>query len=458
MNRIDELQQKYPMFPRQYLVKWEVLNHGIKDSADLDKTCEWSRGGSYQSRDIDVTLKGIAEKRPDTIRPGYVLKTRPLYMKRGIAARVQRDSTSPYEVREGSEGKFALYTGEEKIEDVYFPAPREWGDDLITSKGLPASTLVTVQGRCFSIQPIRFCEFFTRGEQCKFCNYNSTYDDARAIGANAPVTINLEDTVEAYKMISSQVRLIEGRWQSGALRNSEQEAAAHLTFVEKIASATSYVPNTTMSTSPPDRKGLQRLHDAGLTCIHFNAEVWGAELFAEVCPGKEKYRGFERYKDAYQEAVDIYGVGNVACNFVAGVSLMPENGHKTWQESRDALIEGFRWLTKNGAFPRFHGIRLGAGSVYGDDKASRLKAPPTEYFLDLCQAHHNIMMEYGYYEKLNKLMFCPLDCPPTSCCGELGALTLAGDLGKWAAEAGFPEEANWLAKFIASIQTTAEAQ
>ena len=202
MTRVDDLQKKYPSLPREFIVKWEVLNHGIKDSADLDKTCEWSRGGSYQSRDIDVTLKGLAEKRPETVRPGYVLKTRPLYMKKGIGARVQRDSTSPYEVREESEGKFALYSGEDKIEDIYFPAPMEWGEDLITSKGMPASTFVSVQGRCFSIQPIRFCEFFTRGEQCKFCNYNSTYEDAGTVGISRAVNLNLDDTIEATRSLA----------------------------------------------------------------------------------------------------------------------------------------------------------------------------------------------------------------------------------------------------------------
>lgn len=52
---------------------------------------------------------------------------------------------------------------------------------------------------------------------------------------------------------------------------------------------------------------------------------------------------------------------------------MPETGLKTWQESRDSLVEGFRWLTKAGVIPTFHAIRLGVGSVYGDDKASRAK-------------------------------------------------------------------------------------
>ncbi|MDO8673457.1 MAG: hypothetical protein Q7O66_18775 [Dehalococcoidia bacterium] len=454
MSRVDELQKKYPNLPREIVVKWEVLVRGVKDTSTLDKVSYWTRGGSYQSRDLDISLKEIAAKREGEGRPGYVARPKPLHMKNGIGANIRRGTRTPYEIRDESEGKFALYEGDEKVEDVYFPSPRGWGEEMVTSRGTPVTSLVEVKSHCFSIQPIRFCEYFVRGEQCKFCNYNSTYDDARSAGTSIPVTINLEDTVEAYKMLASEIRFIEGSWQSGALTASEKEAATQIKFVEAIANAAPHKPIMRMSVPPLGRKDLQRLHDAGLTCFETNIEVWGAEIFAGVCPGKNKYKGFERYKETFQEAVDIYGVGNVCCNFVAGVSMMPENGHKTWQESRDSMIEGFRWLTKNGAFPFFIALRLGVGSPYGDDKSNWDKLPPMEYYLDSAIAHHELMTEYGYYDRLNRLMLCPL-CPLTNGYnGEIGMLELAGDIGSWAAPA-MPEEANWLARFIDSVKDDA---
>ncbi|MDO8672257.1 MAG: hypothetical protein Q7O66_12660 [Dehalococcoidia bacterium] len=457
MSRVDELQKKYPDLLRDFIIKWEVLSQGVRDSEALDKTSDWTRGGSYQSRDLDITMKAIADRRPGTMRPGYVMRPRPLFTKNGFGAGIRRHSRTPYEVREESEDKYALYENEERVDDVYFPSPKEWGDNLITSRGTPASTIVSAHGRCFFIQPLRFCEYFVSGEQCKFCNYNSTYDDARATGTDIATTVNMEDTVEAYKMISSQVRLIEGRWQSGALKSSEKETGAYINYVERIAKAASYTPNMTMSTQPADRKQLQRLKDAGLSCIHFNMEVWGAELFAEVCPGKAKYRGFEHYKDGYLDALDVFGEGNVSCNFVAGVSMMPENGHKTWQEARDSLIEGFTWLIKNRVFCTTIGLRLGVGSIYGDDKSNWAKVPPTEYYLETGMAHHKLMTEHGLYDTLNRLMFCPMDCPDAMYCGELGMVEIAGDIGKWAAKV-FPPEANWLGRFIDSMQAQATTQ
>ncbi|MDO8673123.1 MAG: hypothetical protein Q7O66_17070 [Dehalococcoidia bacterium] len=319
----------------------------------------------------------------------------------------------------------------------------------MTSKGTYVTSLVSGPGRCFRIAPVRYCEYFNQGEQCKFCNYNSTYDDARAIGHTPPKTIDLEDTVEAYKIISSNVRLVEGRFQSGAFKNSEQEANIHFRFAEKIATAASYRPNLCINTPPMDRTGIQRLKDPGLSSISFNLEVWGEEMFEAVCPGKARTRGFGRYLEANQEAVDIFGFGGVSCNFIAGLSMIPENGHKTWQEARDSHIEGTRWLIKNGVMPVFTNLRLPPGSVYAEDKSNRDKLPPTDYLMDVALAHHNDMMEFGLYEKLNKSLYCALCCTDGLYAGELNMLGLAGDVGSWM-DSIIPKEGNWIAKFLES--------
>ncbi|MDO8672412.1 MAG: hypothetical protein Q7O66_13435, partial [Dehalococcoidia bacterium] len=141
---------------------------------------------------------------------------------------------------------------------------------------------------------------------------------------------------------------------------------------------------------------------------------------------------------------------NVACNFVGGVTMIPANGHRSWQESRDCHIEGLRWMIKNGVFPSFHSLRLGLGSIYGDAQSNRAKIAPTEYYLDAGLAHHEAMTRFGRYPTLNKLMLCPMDCLASFYAGELGMIALAGDIGKWLSEA-IPDESNWLAQFISSV-------
>ncbi len=70
--------------------------------------------------------------------------------------------------------------------------------------------------------------------------------------------------------------------------------------------------------------------------------------------------------------------------------------------------------------------------------------------------HDKAMKEFGLYEKVNKLMWCPMDCVGGFYGGEIGQLEKAGDMGTWVADA-IPQETNWLAEFIASLKSKPQA-
>ncbi|MDO8670167.1 MAG: hypothetical protein Q7O66_01895 [Dehalococcoidia bacterium] len=457
MSRIDELQKQYPTIPREIIIKWEVINRGVADTDDLDKASEWApAGGSYQSYDHDVTLKQVLEKRPWRAKGDMLLRPGQVFMNRGMSVVLQRNSKSPYEVRDLN-GQLAFYEGDEKVQDIhYFERRKGTKDDLATSRGTRVSSVVTTNRRCFFIFPVRYCEYFATGDECKFCNFNSTQEDSRSVGLGRSVTVNLQDTIEAYQILGSQTRFVEGRFEMGGFTDAEKESKIHLEFVEKIGSALAYKPNLTLHTEATERKAMQRMKDSGLDCITLQMEVWDRDLFGAILPGKAKTRPYEKWLEGFQDAVDIFGVGNVGGKIIAGLTLMPENGHSTWQEARDCHIEGNNWLIKNGVMPTFTNLRLPPGSVYGATPSLREKLPPTEYYLDVALAHDKSMTQYGLYQKLNRLMYCGLDCIPGPYAGEIGILALAGDVGKWMSTS-IPDEANWLAKIIAEIEAPAGA-
>ncbi|MDO8670049.1 MAG: hypothetical protein Q7O66_01290 [Dehalococcoidia bacterium] len=456
MTRISELEKKYPTVPQEVVVKWEVVSHGVRDTGDLDKIGTWQKAGehySYQSYDHDITLKEYVEKRPARLKDGRILRPGHFYMKNGIGAAIRIDTSSPYEIRDSGDGRLFLFEGEEKLDiSLFFPHPKpRVGPELVTGKGTPVSTLISPRRRCFQLMPVRYCEYFAHRDQCKFCNFNGTQDDSRSIGLSRPVTVNLEETVEAYRILSDDTMLLEGRFEMGGFMSSEQEASIHFDFVESIAKGAPYKPVLTVQTEAMHRKDMQRLKDAGLDCMAIQMEAWDPEIFAEVCPGKAKHAPHEQWLESLLDAVDVFGAGNVGGKIIAGLSLIPPNGHTTWQQARDSHIEGNRWMIKNGVMPTFSHVRMPPGSVYwADYQTLRQKLPPTEYFLDVALDHHATMMEYGLYKKLNKLMYCGLCCIPTIYSGELGILALAGDPGKWMADV-VPPESNWLAQFISSV-------
>ncbi|MDO8670724.1 MAG: hypothetical protein Q7O66_04750 [Dehalococcoidia bacterium] len=458
MTRIDDLQKKFPTIPREVIIKWAVLASGLADTAAVDDVSYWTRPTSYQSYDFDVTLKDLERTRGARTNEEQILRPGLAYMKNGVSFAIRISSKSPYSLRKDDSGRVALYEGEERIdEDLYFPVPQpREGKSPLTSRGTPIDSLINNPRQCFFAMPVRFCEYFSTGEQCKFCNFNGTQQDAGAVGLNRPVTISLEETVEAYRIRAQEIKIIEGRLEMGGFVNSENEGRIYFDFVEKIANAAPYKPNLMIHTEEMDRKSMQRLKDVGLDCIAIQMEVWEPHLFNEICPGKAKHAPHERWLESYLDAVDILGAGNVAGKIIAGLSQIPKNGYKTWQEALAPHIEGNTWMIKNGVYPITSNLRFPPGSVYAADPSNREKIPPSEYYLEMGLAHHADMKKYGLYEKLNKFMYCGLCCGGGTYNGELGVLEIAGDYGKWMADV-VPDEANWIADFVESLKSSAGA-
>ncbi|MDO8672693.1 MAG: hypothetical protein Q7O66_14880 [Dehalococcoidia bacterium] len=455
MTRIDELQKKFPTVPREVIIKWAVVPSGILDSGELDDVSQWSRPTSYQNYDFDSTLQELEQKRGGRVKEGQVLRAGKIFMKNGVSVSIRRSKRSPYSIKDPGNGRLALYEGDERIdENIYFPMFKEReGAIPVTSRGTPIDSLINNPRQCFFAMPVRFCEYFTSGEQCKFCNFNATQDDAGSIGLKRPPTINLDDTIEAYRIRSQEMKIIEGRLEMGGFQNSENEGKIYFDFVEKIANAADYKPNLMVHTEEMDRKSMQRLKDVGLDCMAIQMEAWEPHLFNEICPGKAKHAPHERWLESYLDAVDVFGAGNVAGKIIAGLSQVPESGFKTWQEGLASHIEGNSWMIKNGVFPITSNLRFPPGSIYGEFPALRDKMPPSEYYLEMALAHHADMKKYGLYEKLNKFMYCGLCCGGGIYCGELGILEIAGDFGNWMSDVVTPE-ANWMAQFVESLKGT----
>ncbi|MDO8674401.1 MAG: hypothetical protein Q7O66_23590, partial [Dehalococcoidia bacterium] len=311
--------------------------------------------------------------------------------------------------------------------------------------------------RCFFIVPVRYCEYFATNEQCKFCNFNTTQEDAKFVGINRQVTINLEDTVEAYKMCGADVPMIEGKLEMGGFMNSETEGRIFFDFIDKLANALPYKPSFGLITEAMSRKDYQRLKDAGLDVTSLQLEVWDPEQFSEIVPGKAKHCSRERWLEAFQDAVDVFGVGHVSGKIIGGLTMIPEKGHKTWQDARDSHIEGNAWMIEHGVFPTFTNLRLPPGAVYAEDPGNRAKLPPTEYYLEVAKAHDEAMKRTGLYDKMSKFLYCGLCCTAAPYVGDIGVIERSGDVGNYMADV-VEEDGNWMAKFLNSINAPATAQ
>jgi len=134
----------------------------------------------------------------------------------------------------------------------------------------------------------------------------------------------------------------------------------------------------------------QRLKQAGCKIYHPNYEVWGKELFAKICPGKERVVGFENWIDRVVASADVFGAENVIPNFVGGVEMNRECGFDDPKAAVAHTREGLDWFMSRGVVPRF--------TTWCPEPLAALgphPAPPLAYFCELLIAWRETFRHYG---------------------------------------------------------------
>jgi hypothetical protein len=149
------------------------------------------------------------------------------------------------------------------------------------------------------------------------------------------------------------------------------------------------VPVTLGSGALPDDL-LQQFHDEALVDnICFNLEVWSEPLFAKVCPGKNRYVGYDRWIASLETAVSLWGRGRVYSAMVAGIELEPEQ-EMEWLQAADLCIAGAEDLCSRGIIP-IYSLYWPVGGKNHPDYMSRLR----NFFERLNIAYAGIREKYG---------------------------------------------------------------
>ncbi|MDR1425229.1 MAG: hypothetical protein LBI92_11600 [Azoarcus sp.] len=278
----------------------------------------------------------------------------------------------------GEDGRYVLSDGGKPLFEVFFQRKPKWYG-LKTSDGIEISRIAQYVGRGkITITYSNECSLQEKGLDCLFCNINATkaaYADLEGLGIKTPRQI-AETTRAAYA---------EG-WRrltvTGGFIPERREVDYYIDVAEAIQEATGLAnfSGTACIGAPLDLDVIDKYKEAGYECIATNMEIWDANIFKTICPGKEAIcGGRDNWIKALLHEVGVFGKGYVRSYFVSGI------------EPKQATLEGIQFLIESGV--------VAIPLQWNPNPGSALeghRAPTSEWYHDLVLKTYALLRKNGF--------------------------------------------------------------
>jgi hypothetical protein len=276
-------------------------------------------------------------------------------------------------------------------------------------RGFPGDDYVQVIGADrIGILVYTGCENWFYGSQCRFCDSCASRPDER----DAKPSLNalrlqfkgdadawwgsvgspfIEGIKQAYSLVLDDPAIGPHRHvhlMAGNMVNLGAEWRFALMVAEALAAVRPlHQVDSYLNLLPPaDPDWLYRAKDIGFRKVIFNLEVFGQRAFRIVCPGKNELVPYREYLDRMDQAVEVFGPGNVYCGFVFGA------------QRGDDLQQGVRELADRGIVADYTSFTPKPGTPW--HKRSRPSLMATADFVALLAS---LYREHGF-----RPMYCSL--------------------------------------------------
>jgi Radical SAM superfamily len=305
------------------------------------------------------------------------------WLPHGLFTAFRWDAESPYVLREEN-GKAVLHHWSNRTRSYTRIAELDWYKrshllDYKTSDGehFDHITAFTPEGGlavCYSNE----CDLKGTGDDCKYCNINSTADAYRS------QNIFLKSPKQVGEVYERAFR--EGHANhvniTGGFIPERREVDYYLDIAEEIKDRTGQdeIYGTAVIGAPLDLDVLSKYKEAGFKTLGMNIEIWDKDIFRAICPGKEKRcGGREHWAKALVLGAEIFGKGYVRTNIVAGI------------EPKESILEGVEYLASKGV--------IAHANAWCPNPGSELEAhrtPEVDWHYDLTLQVSAIHRKYGF--------------------------------------------------------------
>ncbi|WP_333493498.1 radical SAM protein [Kitasatospora cathayae] len=249
-----------------------------------------------------------------------------------LVVSVLRREGSPWSLRfEGEdlclyhEGRFSQVVGLPEALPFF---GKELSDGVLTDDVISAYGAVTPG---FFLYPD--CHYFDRGAQCRFCSLRA---------ARSTVAKPLVKDFPRQRIMEATRHIQNSGWRVPMITNTTgtplDDEGVRRTVLEPLrAIHDACDPKIKMHllTHPPQDLGLiEEYKRAGVTSIAFNIEIYDRDLFASICPGKDRLYGYDKWWDALDAAREVFGDYQVYCGIIWGLEPLASS-----MEGMEAILD-----------------------------------------------------------------------------------------------------------------------
>ena len=285
-----EQKKEMPM-PAEQLIN-ELQSFGAR-LVDPSASGDSRRGGAGPSDHMAMTIDDMTVMIPVHTAPAF---------------------ESPYVVDKPDElGRSCVSRDGSVIGEVKFQLrPRFY--ELSTADGIPYSKIATLHGRdVLATTILQTCiRYQSRTKTCQFCAIGQSLAAGRTIERKTPK--QLGEVAKAAVELDGVTHMV---MTTGTPPSDDRGAKILCESAIGVKSAVD-LPMQGQCEPPDDDRWFQRMRDAGIESLSMHLEAVNPDVRARIMPGKAQV-SVERYFEAFDVAVKVFGRGQVSSYILAGL-------------------------------------------------------------------------------------------------------------------------------------------
>jgi hypothetical protein len=393
---IEDSARRYSDLPLEAIFKEDLLRSGVAFSGDALRVASGFKPRAYFIFSFDLAPISALRQEENLRAPEEICLQGGRFGFRRSIASVRLNPASPYCVELSSEGQLVLSLETEEVAHVELqPVPEYYRCSLPNGKPLSDIAPTIEWGYLLYLAVLRTCQYFGRGEECRFCDINENYRQQKKSGRRYTAVKSVAEVMEALEIIHETDSASRAYTVTGGSINGLLEGRREVDFYVRYPEAIErrfpgrWISKVVVQALPKDE--VQRFKDVGVQIYHPNYEVWDPRLFELLCPGKSRYIGHDEWAKRIIAAAGVFGARYVIPNLVAGVEMAKPYGFTTVDEAIRSTGEGLDFFMSHGIVPRF--------TTWCPEPLSSLgqlnpEGAPLEYHLRLLRAWRDTHEKY----------------------------------------------------------------